>query len=203
MNLHANPCWTIPVSVLTKSFRKIVLPFLLIGSVSALPCAVQAGTFQMQFTITGFESSGLIPPLPPPPTPTVTGTITWEAAGIHAPIQAFNTIDMVIDGHRYSASELEFYRFSSPTWDMIGGHLNGVDILMTETDDFWIRWDRDALTFFDFGYASSRLPGIWSTPPLNPEDFVSFNISSIPEPATSSLMILGMILISVRQWQRR
>ncbi len=110
---------------------------------------------------------------------------------------------MIIGSHNYAIAELEFYRFSSPTWDMIGGHLNDVGGVMTQADDFWIRWNRDSLTPFDFGYASSQTPGIWFSAIYNPVSFISFNISSIPEPTTTPILIIGtMIVLAWRHGQR-
>ena len=97
----------------------------------------RSNQFIMQFSVTGFQNvsgSGVAVPTDP-----VTGTIIYEAAGIHDPIQSFDSISMTIDGHSYTAGDLGFYRFDTPNWDMIGGLTGDIGTLYNQTDDFVIR----------------------------------------------------------------
>ena len=147
----------------------------------------------MQFTVAGFQNSNNNTP----PTNPVNGMITWQAASVGAPIQSFDSISLNLGGHNYTVNELGFYRFDVQGWDMIGGLVNDVGSVGNLTDDFWLRWNRNPLSGFDFVYASSQRSGIWDS--LSPASFTSFSITAVPEPTMLSLLMVGLLGVGVRR----
>jgi hypothetical protein len=93
--------------------------FRLIASIALFAATLgtaRAASFRMDFEVTGFiVSNGN-----PPPTDPVTGTIVWEATGIHDPIQSFDSISLTLDGHSYSTAEIGVpppgYASAAMTW---------------------------------------------------------------------------------------
>ena len=144
----------------------------------------------LNFTATGFDATA--------PTDPVTGTIIYEAASVHGPIQSFESIDMTIAGHSYSVGEIGF-TFNS-YWDLIGGVTAGVTQIYTQTDDFWLRWYPSSLTPFDFFYTASAQAGIWDCAVYNPVNFTSFSITvtPIPEPTSAILLLAGTALCCLK-----
>ena len=149
----------------------------------------------MSFQIAGFEPSAGHPA----PADPVTGTIVWEAASIHSPVQSFDSINLTLDRHTYSIEELGY--MSQQTKGVVGGKLNQPNSVLGETDDFFIVWDRDSLQPHGFCYASSRSSGIWSiAEPVNPGSFTSFSITQVPEPrpiALAALFLAALCLVEI------
>lgn len=164
---------------------------LLVATVDA-----QAMSVTMQFTVTGFDISNENSA----PTNPVTGSISWEAASVNGPIQSFTSINLNLDGHAYSIGEIGYYSFPSDpytSWDVIGGTLNDVGGIGNQTDDFWIRWDRDQLTWYDFSYSSSQKSGIWYSGPGNTPTFTPFSIAASPVPLPAAAWLLGSGLLGL------
>lgn len=154
-------------------------------------------TFYTAFTVGGFPiSNGNSAPLDP-----VSGYIVWTASDIHSQPLALVSIDLTIDGHSYSASELGSYNVL-PNWNGIGGVLGSANGVTTQTDDFWISWDAASLMPLGFAYASSTRSGIWVVHPVNnPGSFQSFQIAPIPEPSSMAMFIVG--LLGLGAWRAR
>jgi hypothetical protein len=179
--------------------KKVLLAGAIALSAFAFADSARANQYVMNFSVTDFFNQA--PTGVPVPTDPVTGTIVYEASGIQAPIRSFDSVNLTIDGHSYSAADVGFYRFATPSWDMIGGLINGVGAMGNETDDFSIRWYRDALTPFDFAYVSSLRNGIFvSAIFYNPNCFTTFTITEVPEPEISALLTLctATFLIRIR-----
>lgn len=156
------------------------------GSVLATPIAVS-------FEITGFApSNGNAAPTDP-----VIGTIIYNAASISSPINSVSSINMTLAGHTYTVSEVGILTpLSIPGGTLIGfgGILNEDGSVSSMTDDFWLRWNVNDLTPFDFVYSSSAQSGIWSTQITQANKFFTkFNVSVVPEPATVLLILLGFV----------
>jgi hypothetical protein len=151
------------------------------ASVSAL----HAATIRMDFNVTGFSPSSTYAP----PTDPVIGSITWQAPGLGDPVQSFDSINMTIDGHTYSTGEIGYRRDTS--WNFVGGTLDEVNGLSYLTDDFMIIWDANTLQGLQFHYSSADVPTIWYV--TSQADFTSFSVAEVPEPATSSLAVLGLL----------
>jgi hypothetical protein len=154
---------------------------------------VRADTFMMHFQIAGFAVSNGNPP----PTDPVTGTIVWEATGIHDTIQSFDSINLTLDAHNYSIWEIGLLDFGSFAVE-IGGTTNGAGGVVNSTDDFFIQWDKIVLRPYFFTYTSERLSGIWQA---TTENFSAFSITQVPEPSTVSLVALA--LLGTGAWRLR
>jgi hypothetical protein len=182
-----------------KTFKLIAMLFgVSLALLPTMPGSARAASFMMSFQVTGFPASlGN-----PAPTDPVTGSIVWEAAGIHSPIQSFDSINLTLDGHTYSINELGYLPDLSgpPPHDLIGGNLNGTGIIYNQTDDFWIGWDRNSLQPVDFMYASSQRPGFWYASIYEPVSFTSFSITQVPEPST--ILLVSLILSGLRKRNR-
>jgi hypothetical protein len=169
-----------------------------IGLMAALGSAADAAIYQLDFEVTNFE--GVFGSSPTPTDP-VTGSIIWEAGGIRDPIQSFDSIYLILDGHTYGAGEIGYSRLDFPYSgiELIGGTITGIGSMSKFTDDFWLRWDRNSLTPFDFSYTSSQRYGFWSAYESNPGSFTSFSITEVPEPAFESLVLLGLVALLPRR----
>jgi hypothetical protein len=169
-----------------NDFRLIASAALFIAALGS----ARGDSFMMHFEVTGFPVSNGNPP----PTDPVTGTIVWEAAGIRDPIQSFDSISMTLDGHSYSVDEIGVPPPGYPiTGGLIGGTTNQVYRVANYTDDFWIRWNTNSLTPFDFTYASSRRSGIWYVSINSAVNFTEFSITEVPEPSPDLLFGLGFL----------
>ena len=170
-----------------KHIFKLVMSVVLCA---AAPVTARAASFRMDFQVTGFPISNGNPP----PTDPVTGTIVWEAAGIHDPIQSFDSIKLTLDGHIYSVDEIGVPPSGYPMTDgLIGGTLNQVYQVLDHTDDFSIEWNQNSLTPFDFTYSSSQRSGIWFVSINSPVNFTAFSIREVPEPSAIALFSLGLL----------
>jgi hypothetical protein len=160
-------------------------------------CTGGAATFRLDFTTSNFQGVFGSEPVPTDP---VTGTIVWEAGGIREPIQSFDSIHLILDGHTYDVSEIGYVREDFPYAgiELIGGTLNG-DGIAESTDDFWVRWDRNSLTPFDFSYSSSQTHGIWTSSMFDPGTFTAFSIVEVPEPGTGVLAVSIVIVVGLRR----
>lgn len=162
--------------------------FLQFGTIPA-----QAIPIEVNFTIEDF-----IPRYTstPPPDDLVIGRIIYEAESITANIDSLTAIDLTIDGHTYSISEIDYI---SPFFSRqkIGGTLAGVNAISSGTDDFRLDWYQGSLTPMKFSYTSSLHGGFWDS-----NNFSSFSVAeshAVPEPANllllgSGLFVLGFFL---------
>jgi hypothetical protein len=154
--------------------------FLLFGTVPA-----KAIPIEVNFIVENFiprYTSNL------PPTDPVVGTIIYEASSITADIDSLTSINLIIDGHTYSTSEVGYISPFSTTRQKIGGNLMGVDTINSGTNDFWLDWYKDTSVPMWFYYTSSSTEGIWSS-----TTFSSFSVTSVPEPSTIILIGFGLI----------
>jgi hypothetical protein len=158
---------------------------------AAFTARTEAATFYTAFTVTGFPvSNGNAAPTDP-----VSGTIFWTAPDIHSDIQSFVSIDLTLDGHQYSTSEIGYFRLGSPTtWNGVGGTINVPNGIFNQTDDFYITWDSATLQPLDFSYASSLRSGIWTVDTVHqPNCFQNFVVAPVPEPGSTSLLLVGLL----------
>jgi len=158
----------------------ILLAMLPLGAAHAIPVT-------MSFTAEGFtDVIGSNAPTNDP----VSGTFVWDAASVNSTVGSLISVDLTIDGHSYVLGGLDYLSPLSGNTDLIGGAFNGALGVAAGHNDFWIKWDRLALTGLDFTYASANVVNsVWRT-----TTFTQFSITdaSVPEPATLTLLGLGL-----------
>jgi hypothetical protein len=159
----------------------IALALLAFASIAA----AQEVTVTMQFTAANFAGAAYILGQPPglAPTDPVSGTIVWQAASANAPIQSFDSINLTIAGHSYSAGEITYQDRS----DIDGTYLIGFPVLANSANNFWMMWYPNSMTPYQFAYTAANTNGEWST-----YTFTDFTITYITDPPTAlSIKIIG------------
>lgn len=167
-------------------------------TLATLVWSSHGSTFRLDFTTSHFDPVFGSEPVPTDP---VSGTIIWEAADIRGTIQAFDSMQLVLDGHTYSVGEIGYVREDFPYVgiELIGGTLNGVDSMVKFSDDFFLNWDRNSLTPFGFSYTSSQRYGFWTSSVFDPGTFTTFSITQVPEPGSAGIFIVVAVGVGLRK----
>ena len=177
-----------------KATRIRILPFMssrfLAGvSVSVLALLLaspsQADSFTLSFTATTFGVGA--------PTDPVTGTFVYEAASANSPILSLTSLNLTIAGHTYTTAEVSFDNSSSPFLSF-GATVNGVPTVGALSNDFSLSWNSTANTPFAFQYGRSGDNNTYSTTTFS--DF-SVTATSVPEPASASLIAVGLMGLGI------
>ncbi len=168
----------------------MVVTVLAIGDLPA-----QGNQIEVKFTATNFLGRNGLAPTDP-----VRGNIIYEAASRNAKIDDLISIQMIIDRHFYSLTEVGFY--SSSTHSGIYGLVNGTGIMTNRNpgwnrNDFSFGWAKDSFMPTWFIYSSSLRDGDipWSTKTFS--SFTVRDISAVPETTTLLFLISGLLGILV------
>lgn len=170
--------------------RALFLALLMAVGISG---AAVAAPFKVSFEITGFApSNGNAAPTDP-----VVGSFVYEATSISSAIDSITSVSLTLAGHSYSLPEVAVMPpLAIPAGTLVefGGSLSSPSVISNLTDDFWIRWNADSLTPFDFTYSAAGLSGIWSTDIGSANKFFThFSVSAVPEPASVFLVSIGLL----------
>ena len=158
------------------------------------PSIVAADVFRLDFTVAGFTT-----PTPPPDAPEdpLSGWVLFEAPDISSLPSAILDINLTINGHAYTPSEVLVVE-ASPTRFILGGVENGLDIY-SQTDDFALIYEIP-LQPLSFLYASALVEkNVW-----NATTFDEFRVSrkAVPEPTVLALLAVGTAGIAFRRRSR-
>lgn len=148
----------------------------------------QAIPITMNFTVEGF---GILNGTDAVPTDPVSGTIVWDGVSVNAPINYLTSIRLTLNSYSYSLTEIMYISPWNGSIDIIGGSLSAVGVKYN-TNDFWMRWNRDLTAGIDFVYASSGLDAVWQS-----TNFTSFDISAAPVPEPATMLLFGTGLAGV------
>jgi len=123
----------------------------------------------------------------PSPESTISGTIQFEADSVNAAINTITAIDLNIYNYEYNLSNIGSSAFGA--WNSVGGVNNGTwdtpNTVGSQTNDFWVRWDRYSLEPTDFFYTSENISGIWQS-----TKFDNFSITEVNQSKDSQVYAL-------------
>ncbi len=110
----------------------------------AAPNLVQAATYTINFSLSGFSSGA--------PQDPVTGSFSYTAAAPAGPIQSLTDIDLTIDGHAYTLGEVSFLEPVFTNFTQIFATSGGSGVL-PGTNDFYLVYNPLTLALLTGGPA--------------------------------------------------
>jgi hypothetical protein len=159
-----------------------------------------AAVYRLDFTASGFAPTFGIES---PPQTDVSGVILFEASSLSQYPSTILDVDLLIEGKSYSAGEVggtllngAYQPYGVQLGYIFGGRLNGINVLSNNTDDF-------SLAICDHGCSESFTYSVLRTTTANPSEAsyfwkttdITYSISPVPEPATSSNIAAGLALL--------
>jgi hypothetical protein len=186
-----------PISGRSQAMNRRMFFALAIAASSSHGTA-QAVPVTLQFTATDFYNVCCSPFTNPIPSTPISGTIVWDAADAHSPINSLTSVNMPIDGHSYTLADTGFVTpWMAPTFFVLGGAPYGALSMGFSGgiyyDDFSLTWSADTLTPQAFSYSSSASHGAWGS-----QTFTNFSITTapaVPEPETYAMLLAGLGLL--------
>jgi hypothetical protein len=149
----------------------------LIGCASA-----HATVFKLDFSASNF-GPGIFSSTAAPQNP-VSGSITFTAASLGAPVTAINAADLMIGGHAYTAAELGFGIYSDGY--LFGALSTGTGVNLAGTDDFYLVLSS---TNTVFSYAVNGIFDTWVTRTVT--STYTPQLAAVPEPGSLALLAVG------------
>lgn len=139
----------------------------------------------------------------PAPQTSVSGSFTYEADNLFAPIKVITAVDLTIAEHKYTVDELGFQNFQdgSNLDYVIGGASLGVLTMDRTRNDFWFEWGTYGVA--PMAYVVPSFPDTCIA-----TDFSEFSITAdyyptpAPEPSTVALLLGGVGFLLWRKPRR-
>jgi hypothetical protein len=147
-----------------------------------LGCAsAHATVFKLDFSASNFGPgvfAGMVAPQSP-----VSGSITFTAASLGAPVTAINAADLMIGGHAYTTAELGFGKYGDGY--LFGALANGTGVTQWATDDFYLILSSINV----FAYAEKGIFDTWVTGTVT--STYTPQLAAVPEPGSLALLAVG------------
>ena len=187
-----------------KSFSFAAVFFLLF----ILTSPAHALSFDLLFTISSFDPAATPDPLQV--------SITFDAAAIDAPWDGITAVDLTFEGYTYSLGEVDYINYAEAPWTAVGGTINGVGGIFSDTNDFVYQYDRTTLERHVVVITTTSQPQIsYTTPnlaegyddrfPVTISDATIRPTAHVPEPTTIVLLgtgLFGLVAFRRRQFKR-
>jgi hypothetical protein len=171
-------------------FAFILILILLSGGAATPAYAIP---ITVSFQATGFTGVGV------PPADPVVGSIVYDAASTTSTINSLTSINLTIAGHTYTVSELDFASVSPNQFiEALTNHTT----LVRGNNNFELSWMTPLLGSPSLLYSAVGASDIFLS-----KTFTQFSVTaervSVPEPTSLSLLLAGVVSLSVCLYRDR
>jgi hypothetical protein len=161
------------------------------AAVASISSPAHATVYKIEFTASNFTGGA--------PYSSISGSATFEAASLTAPMTAVLGIDLTIGPKTFTLAEVGPFGNGSTLKYAIGGLAAGVTAMAPGTNDFALLWDpgRANPLGTQLTYTVAGMSGAWSS------FFFPATISVVPEPSAGLLMLSGLAICGLVGMRRQ